>query len=80
MSVPLIRSKDGLIWPVILEDVPEDAPAVTEETFGPTLTIARVRDADEGVDRANASRYGLGGSVFGKAPRDRAGAADALAA
>ena len=59
--------KGRLIWPVILEDVPEDAPAVTEETFGPTLTITKVRDADEGVDRANASRYGLGGSVFAKA-------------
>lgn len=55
-----------LIWPVVLEDVPEDAPAITDETFGPTLTVTRVRDADEGVDRANASRYGLGGSVFAK--------------
>jgi succinate-semialdehyde dehydrogenase / glutarate-semialdehyde dehydrogenase len=55
-----------LVWPVVLEDVPEDARAVAEETFGPTLTVTRVRDADEGVDRANASRYGLGGSVFAK--------------
>jgi len=53
--------------PVVLTDVPEDAPAVTEETFGPTLTVARVRDGEEGVDRANASPYALGGAVFGKA-------------
>jgi acyl-CoA reductase-like NAD-dependent aldehyde dehydrogenase len=55
------------VSPTILVDVPEDALAVTQETFGPTLTVARVADADEGVDRANASVYGLGGAVFGNA-------------
>lgn len=52
------------IDPVVLTDVPDDSAAVTEETFGPTLVIERVRDIDEGVRRANASRYGLGASVF----------------
>ncbi len=52
--------------PTILVDVPEDAAAVQEETFGPTLTVARVRDAEEGVRLANASRYGLGGAVFSR--------------
>lgn len=52
--------------PVVLLDVPEDSAAVTEETFGPTLSVTRVRDADEGVDRANASSYGLGAAVFSK--------------
>ena len=54
------------VRPTILVDVPEDALAVREETFGPTLTISRVKDADEAVTRANAVPYGLGGSVFGK--------------
>jgi acyl-CoA reductase-like NAD-dependent aldehyde dehydrogenase len=52
--------------PVVLADVPEDSTAVTEETFGPTVVINRVRDIDEAVERANASKYGLGGSVFAK--------------
>jgi succinate-semialdehyde dehydrogenase/glutarate-semialdehyde dehydrogenase len=52
--------------PTILVDVPEDAAAVQEETFGPTLTVARVKDAEEGVRLANASRYGLGGAVFSR--------------
>jgi succinate-semialdehyde dehydrogenase / glutarate-semialdehyde dehydrogenase len=52
--------------PVVLVDVPDDAEAITDETFGPTLTVTKVRDADEAVDRANASRYGLGASVFGR--------------
>ena len=52
--------------PVVLADVPEDSSAVTDETFGPTVVVNRVRDIDEAVERANASRYGLGGSVFAK--------------
>ncbi len=54
------------VRPTILVDVPEDAAAVREETFGPTLTVARVRDAEEGVRLANSSRYGLGGAVFSR--------------
>jgi len=54
------------VRPTILVDVPEDAVAVQEETFGPTLTVTRVRDAEEGVRLANASRYGLGGAVFSR--------------
>ena len=55
------------VAPTVLVDVPEDSAAVREETFGPTLTITRVADADEAVAKANATRYGLGGAVFGKA-------------
>jgi succinate-semialdehyde dehydrogenase/glutarate-semialdehyde dehydrogenase len=54
------------VRPTILVDVPEDSAAVREETFGPTITVCRVRDADEAVALANAVPYGLGGSVFGK--------------
>ena len=52
------------VGPVILADVPEESKAVTQETFGPTITVAKVASLAEGVDRANASRYGLGGTVF----------------
>jgi acyl-CoA reductase-like NAD-dependent aldehyde dehydrogenase len=52
--------------PVVLVEVPEDAEAVTEETFGPTVTIAKVADIDEAVAKANAGRYGLGASVFSR--------------
>ncbi|GGO08840.1 aldehyde dehydrogenase family protein [Micromonospora parathelypteridis] len=54
------------VHPTVLVDVPEESAAVREETFGPTLTISRVRDADEAITRANALPYGLGGSVFGR--------------
>jgi acyl-CoA reductase-like NAD-dependent aldehyde dehydrogenase len=52
------------VGPVILADVPEESKAVTDETFGPTITVAKVASLAEGVERANASRYGLGGTVF----------------
>lgn len=58
------------VEPVVLVDVPEDSLAVTEETFGPTLVINRVPDAVEGVRRANAGRYGLGGAVFSRSRGD----------
>src|SRR5262249_4402031 len=54
------------VSPTILVDVPEDAPAVQEETFGPTLTVTRVRDADEAVRLANATGYGLGGAILSR--------------
>ncbi len=52
------------VEPVVLIDVPETSTAVTEETFGPTLTLHRVATLDEAVQRVNAGRYGLGASVF----------------
>ncbi len=57
------------VGPTILVDVPEDADAVREETFGPTLTVTRVRNIEEGLDLANDSAYGLGGAVFTKSRR-----------
>lgn len=52
--------------PIVLVDVPQDAAAVQEETFGPTLVVTKVRDADEAVEQANATDYGLASAVFSK--------------
>ena len=53
--------------PTVLVDVTPEMKIMREETFGPVLPIARVASADEAVAQANATRYGLGSSVFGKA-------------
>lgn len=58
---------DRYVQPTILVDVPEDSSAVQEETFGPTVTVTKVRDMDEAVAKTNGTRYGLGSTVFGKA-------------
>ena len=55
------------VSPTVLVDVPEDSAAIREETFGPTVTITKVADAEEAISLANALPYGLGGAVFGKA-------------
>ncbi|WP_448616100.1 aldehyde dehydrogenase family protein [Modestobacter sp. URMC 112] len=58
----------GYVAPTVLLDVPETSAAVREETFGPTLTITEVTDAEEALRRANDSTMGLGGSVFSGTP------------
>jgi len=57
---------ERFVQPVILVDVPESSSAVTEETFGPTMTVTKVKDMDEAVRLTNASKYALGSSVFSK--------------
>ncbi len=52
------------VQPTVLVDVPEDSAAVQEETFGPTVTVTRVRDMDEAIEKANGTRYALGSTVF----------------
>jgi acyl-CoA reductase-like NAD-dependent aldehyde dehydrogenase len=52
--------------PTVLVDVDHTMLAMTEETFGPTLPIMKVRDEEEAIELANDSPYGLGASVFGK--------------
>jgi acyl-CoA reductase-like NAD-dependent aldehyde dehydrogenase len=52
--------------PTVLVDVDHTMECMTEETFGPTLPIMKVADADEAVRLANESPYGLSGSVFSK--------------
>ncbi len=55
------------IPPTILANVTPEMRVMKEETFGPVLPIVRVANVDEAVDKANATRYGLGSAVFGKA-------------
>ncbi|ORW23605.1 aldehyde dehydrogenase family protein [Mycobacterium palustre] len=50
--------------PTVLLGVDESMACMREETFGPTLPIVKVADADEAVRRANDSEFGLAASVF----------------
>jgi len=54
------------VSPTVLVDVPAESSEIRDETFGPTLTITKVADADEAISKANDTPYGLGGAVFGK--------------
>src|SRR4051794_15863056 len=61
--------------PTVLTNVTHDMACMRDETFGPTLPIMKVRDADEAIRMANDSLYGLAASVWG----DDAGRAEAVA-
>jgi acyl-CoA reductase-like NAD-dependent aldehyde dehydrogenase len=55
---------DRVYQPTVLTDVPHDAVADHEETFGPLLIVQPVDSADEAVDSINRSLYGLTASVL----------------
>jgi acyl-CoA reductase-like NAD-dependent aldehyde dehydrogenase len=48
----------------VLTDVPEDSEFARFETFGPVLAIEIVDSADEAVERANATTYGLSAGII----------------
>jgi succinate-semialdehyde dehydrogenase/glutarate-semialdehyde dehydrogenase len=50
--------------PTVLDFVTPGMPAFDEETFGPVAAVIRAGDEVEAVRLANASRYGLGASVW----------------
>jgi acyl-CoA reductase-like NAD-dependent aldehyde dehydrogenase len=52
--------------PTVLVDVDHTMACMTEETFGPTLPIMRVRDEEEALRLANDSPFGLQASVWTK--------------
>jgi betaine-aldehyde dehydrogenase len=50
--------------PTVLTDVVRGSFALTEESFGPVLTVERFSTEDEAVAIANDTEYGLAGGVF----------------
>jgi acyl-CoA reductase-like NAD-dependent aldehyde dehydrogenase len=64
-GAPAAGFPTGLYWPAtVLTDVPADALAATEETFGPIAPIVAVGGLEEAIELTNASRYGLLASIY----------------
>lgn len=62
-----VLDRDGyFVRPTIVRDVTDGDAIVDEEQFGPILPVIAFSDVDEVVARANASSYGLGGSIWAK--------------
>ncbi|HEX9384571.1 MAG TPA: aldehyde dehydrogenase family protein [Gemmatimonadaceae bacterium] len=53
-----------IYYPTILTDVPLDAAIANEETFGPVVVVEAVGTAEEAVDAANRTLYGLTSSIL----------------
>ncbi|WP_326735207.1 aldehyde dehydrogenase family protein [Streptomyces sp. NBC_01022] len=50
--------------PTVLTDVPAHAPVATEEVFGPVAVVLPFEDEADAVRLANATDYGLAGSLW----------------
>ncbi len=57
--------------PTVLVDVPKESPAYREEVFGPVASVFRVRDADEAVEIANDTTFGLAASGWTNDPAEQ---------
>ena len=58
------KYKDAYYEPTLLVDVPLNAEIANEETFGPVITVIKVKDAEDAIKVANNSNYGLDSCVF----------------
>ncbi|MEO6079079.1 MAG: aldehyde dehydrogenase family protein [Steroidobacteraceae bacterium] len=52
------------IHPTVVTGLPDNARLVCEEQFGPVMPVLKYSTIDEVVERANASEYGLGATVW----------------
>ncbi len=74
------RNAGFFVKPTLLADVTPDMRIYREETFGPVATITKYTDADEAIEMANDTVYGLSATISGDpaaaakvAPKLRAG-------
>jgi succinate-semialdehyde dehydrogenase/glutarate-semialdehyde dehydrogenase len=66
--------------PTVLADIPTDAPAFCDETFGPVASLFRAGSADEAIRIANGTSFGLGSSAWTNDDAERARFIDELEA
>jgi acyl-CoA reductase-like NAD-dependent aldehyde dehydrogenase len=58
-------TSEGLVYqPTVLTDVPYTATAANEETFGPLVLVDAVDTAEQAVEVANRTQYGLTCSIL----------------
>jgi acyl-CoA reductase-like NAD-dependent aldehyde dehydrogenase len=54
-----------LYWPAtVLDRVPQDSIAVTQETFGPIAPIVSIGSLEEAVEQTNSQSFGLMAAIF----------------
>jgi acyl-CoA reductase-like NAD-dependent aldehyde dehydrogenase len=57
------RAPGRFVEPTLLVDVDHSMRCMREETFGPTLPVMKVADAEQAIDLANDSEYGLQATI-----------------
>ncbi len=62
------KGRGYFIRPTIVRDIAESSRLVQEEQFGPVLPVLSYKTLDDAIARANASEYGLAGTVWSNDP------------
>ena len=74
-------ARKGSGWfyePTVLSNIPRTARIFSEEAFGPVASVYKVASLEEGLDLANATRFGLSSSVWTQNPHEVEHAISAL--
>jgi succinate-semialdehyde dehydrogenase / glutarate-semialdehyde dehydrogenase len=58
------REGSAEFHPTILSHIPKEAPAYSEELFGPVALIFKVQSENEAIKLANSTEFGLGASIW----------------
>ena len=66
---PTGNNKGFFFQPTVISQLPDDAPAIAEENFGPIAAITPFTQPDEVYSRANAGDFGLAAYAFTRDPQ-----------
>lgn len=61
---PFNDADSNFFSPIMLENIPADSPARKEELFGPVFTCIKVHSAEEAIQIANETTFGLSASIW----------------
>jgi RHH-type proline utilization regulon transcriptional repressor/proline dehydrogenase/delta 1-pyrroline-5-carboxylate dehydrogenase len=63
-----IPDRGWFVAPTVAADLPPDSPVLSEEIFGPLLTVERVRSVDAALERIDELPFALTGGLFCRNP------------
>ena len=66
----MIEGRGYYYRPTVLTNVPSDSRAGCEELFGPVAVVEVVKDLEAAIEVANATPWGLGGSIWATDPHE----------
>ncbi len=63
-----LRSSGNFCPPTLATDLPSDSAVLTDEIFGPVLTVERFKSVAAACDAVDASPFALTGGLFSRSP------------
>ncbi|PRQ45481.1 putative aldehyde dehydrogenase (NAD(P)(+)) [Rosa chinensis] len=61
-----VGKKGYFIEPTVFTDVKDDMLIATDEIFGPVMSLMKFKTIEEGIERANKTKYGLAAGIVTK--------------